>query len=81
MNFLYYAPPPQLLAGLVALARLIYRTGEGMVLEGWEYVVPLAWRKKRSKIFMADDPVPGAMNKLFKLEVSSRQDVYVLLLE
>lgn len=63
---------PQVLAGLVALARSLYRTGEGIVLEGWEYPVPLFLRKKRSKIFMADDPVPGSMNKMFKLDVNLR---------
>ncbi|CAN0429515.1 unnamed protein product, partial [Ectocarpus sp. 12 AP-2014] len=61
-----------LLAGLVSLARSLYRTGEGMVLEGWEYAVPVFLRKKRAKIFMADDPVPGSMNKVFRLEVNLR---------
>lgn len=56
----------------MSLARSLYRTGEGIVLEGWEYPVPLFLRKKRSKIFMADDPVPGSMNKIFKLDVNLR---------
>lgn len=43
-----------------------------MVLHGWEHVVPAFLRKKRSKIFMADDPVPGAMNKTFLLDVDLR---------
>ncbi|CAM9143952.1 unnamed protein product [Pylaiella littoralis] len=60
------------LAGLVALARSLYRTCEGMVLEGWEYAVPAFLRKKRSKIFLADDPVPGSMNKIFRLDVNLR---------
>ncbi len=42
------------------------------MLEGWEYPVPLFLRKKRSKIFLADDPVPGSMNKIFKLDVDLR---------
>lgn len=66
------ADSTQVLAGLVALARSLYRTGEGIVLEGWEYPVPLFLRKKRSKIFMADDPVPGSLNKIFKLDVNLR---------
>lgn len=56
----------------MSLARSLYRTGEGIALEGWEYAVPLFLRKKRSKIFMADDPVPGSMNKIFKLDVDPR---------
>lgn len=62
----------QVLAGVVALARSLYRTGEGIALEGWEYPVAMFLRKKRSKIFMADDPVPGSMNKVFKLDVDLR---------
>lgn len=57
---------------MVSLARSIYRTGEAVALEGWEYAIPVFLRKKRTKIFMADDPVPGAMNKLFKLAVDVR---------
>ncbi|CAM9373083.1 unnamed protein product, partial [Scytosiphon promiscuus] len=60
------------LAGLLALGRSLYRTGEGMVVEGWEYAVPVFLRKKRSKIFLADDPVPGSMNKVFRLDVDLR---------
>lgn len=41
-------------------------------MEGWEYAVPVFLRKKRSKIFMADDPVPGSMNKVFRLDVNLR---------
>lgn len=42
------------------------------MLDGWEYAIPAFLRKKRSKIFMADDPMPGAMNKIFRLEVDQR---------
>lgn len=69
------AYPPRalkILAGLISLARSIYRTGEAIVLQGWECAIPSFLRKKRAKIFMADDPVPGAMNKIFTLEVDQR---------
>lgn len=62
----------KVLAGLVSLARSLYRICEGMVLEGWEYAVPAFLRKKASKIFLADDPVPGSMNKIFRLDVDLR---------
>lgn len=45
------------------------------MLEGWEYAIPVFLRKKRAKIFMADDPVPGSMNKVFRLEVNLRYDL------
>eukprot|EP00904_Undaria_pinnatifida_P000099 jgi/Undpi1/1008/HiC_scaffold_10.g04472.m1 len=61
-----------LLAALVSLARSLYSTGQGMVIEGWEYIVPISLRKRRPKIFMADDPTPGAMNKLFTLDCDLR---------
>ena len=45
-----------------------------MVIEGWEYIVPISLRKRRPKIFMADDPTPGAMNKLFTLDCDLRRE-------
>lgn len=52
----------------------MYRMVERIVLDGWEYFLPPILRKKRAKIFMGDDPVPGTMNRLFELDVDPRQE-------
>lgn len=63
---------PKVLAGLVTASRALYRVAEIMVVEGWEHALPSFLRQKRPKIFLADDPVPGTMNKTFRLEVDPR---------
>lgn len=63
------------------MARSTYRTGEGIVLQGLEYAVPAFLRKSKPKIFMVDDPVPGAMNKIFDLAVDQRREKNVLYIQ
>ncbi|CAM9423235.1 unnamed protein product, partial [Choristocarpus tenellus] len=60
------------LAGLISLGRSVYSTGEKLVVKGWEQMLPAFLRKKRPKIFMADDPIPGMLDGSFRLEVNSR---------
>ncbi|CAM9525001.1 unnamed protein product [Discosporangium mesarthrocarpum] len=68
------------LAGLVSLARSTYRMGEVFIMQGWEYVLPAFLRKKRPKIFMADDPVPGAQDGSFCLDVDRRWQLRFLVM-
>ena len=51
----------------------MYHAVETIALGGWGCLVPVFLRKKRPKIFMAEDPVPLTMNRVFKLDVDPRR--------
>lgn len=70
--FAYLYHSYKVLGALVALAKSLYRTVEAIVVQGWVFIIPEALRTRPPKIFMADDPVPGAMNKVFGLDVDTR---------
>jgi hypothetical protein len=57
------------LSGVVLLVRAVYRLGQGVVLQGWDTLIPQVFRKHRAKIFMADDPIAGAADGQYALVV------------
>ncbi|CAN0188124.1 unnamed protein product, partial [Phaeothamnion confervicola] len=61
-----------ILAGLVSLFRGGYRVAQMAVVSGWEAVLPERLRRRRAKLFAADEPPPGAMDGSFALRVSRR---------